>query len=189
MIIKDAGDLKNPIIAYSVMMKYNAISGEDFVDYNDDIVNGWPFAMWLLGKGYITSEQLENLVVEGIKNFPSLQDVLFDGTLFPITYGHGLVSEMKAYAILAEYMTTFSLFRGALYEAISDASDKFEGGFYKDENGVSLACILDDSDTKSNFWILKDTKEGKRAIEDLTLREQYLFVQNLSLDEADNYIE
>ena len=186
MVVKNADDLKNPSIAFSTMIKYAVEAEEDFVDYNETIVSGWPFCMWLLGKGYINSNQVEDLVNHSIDGMPTIQEILFGDILFPKTNGQGTLSRIKAYTLLAEYMSMFSVFRNALYNAISDGSDKFEGGFYKNEDGISLACIIDDDDLKSSEWKIKAVKEGKSQFQTMSLRETYIYISTLSMDEADS---
>lgn len=218
MIIKSADDLKDPIVVFSAMRRYIEVSEEDFIDYNEEIVNGWAFAMWMLDNGYITSLQMEDIILRcdrycptlqetmllleghitlkqiedislnsGNYYYPSLQDILLNDILFPNTYGHGVFSEIKAYTVLAEYLSSSKMFRELLYEAISDGSDKFEGGFYKDENGISLACIIDDDEMKDSFLQIKH-RRVRNDLLGLTYKEQYMFVRDMSFEDVDKYL-
>lgn len=104
MIVTNVNELNDPFVCYAIMMLYMNEAGEDFIDYNERIVSGWPFAMWLRGKGYITEIQLEQLSALAEPDLPMLQEILMDDTLFPESYGNGDISNWKAYQVLADYI-------------------------------------------------------------------------------------
>ena len=159
-------------------------AGEDFIDYNETIVNGWALSMWMYGKGYINEEQIENLACLGI---PCVQEVLKDEILFPNTYGNGNLSEIKAYVILAEYMSGLSEFRQNLWGALTDDSPGFcDDSFYKDEDGISLALKINEDDMKEGKIYALDELMEKGNSTTLTLWEQFYSVQPLSIADCDN---
>lgn len=144
-IIKSADELKNPFLCYCVFRKFIAEAGEDYIDYNGSIINSIPFVFWLRGRNDINNTQLETLLSSqyGI----GMQDVLKDDVLFPNTYGDSFLSDIKAYTLLAEYMCQLKEFRIRLWNSVNDEATNFENeSFYKDSNGNSLACIIEDSE-------------------------------------------
>jgi len=52
-IIKSPDELKDPFLCYCVFHRFMEEAGEDYIDYNERIVNGTPLLFWMLGKGYI----------------------------------------------------------------------------------------------------------------------------------------
>lgn len=186
MIVRSAEDLKDPFICYCVMMRFMEEEGEDYADYNETLVNPWALATWMYGKGYITKESLDAL--SNIE-FLSLQDVLFDEYTCPKSYGSSGLANDKMYSIFAEYLSSIEKFRQALYDSVNDKATGFIGdSFYKDENGVSLACIIDDSCFEENEdYINGDVAEmaKKYNVYDASLKDGYNLVIRMSIAEAD----
>ncbi len=102
-IIKSADELKDPFLCYCVFRKFIEEADEDYIDYNESIINSIPFIFWLRGRNDINNEQLETFLSNpfGI----CIQKVLKDEVLFPNTYGDSFLSNIKAYTLLAEYMS------------------------------------------------------------------------------------
>lgn len=144
-IIKSADELKDPFLCYCIFRSFIDEAHEDYIDYNDDIINAIPFLFWLKGRNDITNEQLENCLNKRHKLY--LSDVLKDDILFPNTFGGSFLSDIKAYTLLAEYMCQVKTFRERLWDSVNDDAPNFEDGtFYQDDKGNSLACIIEDSD-------------------------------------------
>lgn len=183
-IIKNEADLKDSFFCYCVMMKFIEEAGEDYIDYNESIVKPVPFITWMNGKGYITNEQLDELI--NINNL-YLQEVSYK--LFPNTYGQGTFSEPKFYWFLSQYISCVKGLRQRLYDSVNDKADYFESGeFYKNEDGVSLACII----PKEEVTIaVHDTNNPKNQREtfDWTFAEMYYKVKDMTIKECDVELE
>ena len=111
--------------------------------------------------------------------------------LFPNTYGESAISQSKAYALLAEYICQISEFRQRVWDSVNDKADGFEDDqFYTDENGISLACIVDDEDmVETKQYNLNDLKNMKPyEFNRLSHKEQFNVVKKLSIEEADMYL-
>ena len=183
-IIKSPDELKDPFLCYCIFQRFMEEAGEDYIDYNESIVVPIPFVFWLKGRKEITNEQLEKLL-----KTKYLGKVLEEEILFPNTYGEVAISQNKAYILLAEYMCQISEFRQRVWDSVNDKAHAFEDSqFYKDENGISLACIIDDEDiveTKQyNFDDLKNMTSYE--FNKLSYKEQFNAVKKLSIEEADS---
>lgn len=154
-IIKSADELKDPFLCYCVFRKFIEEAGEDYIDYNESIINSIPFIFWLRGRNDINNEQLETFLSNQYKI--CLQDVLKDEELFPNTYGASFLSDIKAYTLLAEYMCQLKEFRTRLWNSVNDEATNFENeSFYKDSNDNSLACIIEENELNDTGYSYKD---------------------------------
>lgn len=48
-IIKSPDELKDPFLCYCIFQRFMEEAGEDYIDYNECIVNGTPLLFWMLG--------------------------------------------------------------------------------------------------------------------------------------------
>ena len=177
LIIKEENDLKDPFICSNVFMNYCKEAGEDYIDYNDSIVNPYPFLMWLLGKGYITPEQGEKLIGN---DYLSVQTILKDEVVFPNSFGESDIANAKVYSLLAEYMSLMKSFRERVIKSAGNEASAFNGGFYTDKDGNSLALMVHDEDCiKHNNLI------DKEIIFKGSLRDVYDMVINKTIQECD----
>lgn len=183
-IIESPDELKDPFLCYCIFQEFMETAEEDYIDYNGSIVAPIPFVFWLKGCNEITNEQLEKLL-----KTKYLEEVLKEEILFPNTYGEAAVSQSKAYILLAEYMCQISEFRQRLWDSVNDKADGFENGqFYKDENGISLACIIDNEDMVETKQYNLDDLRNMTSYEfnKLSCKEQFNAVKKLSIEEVDS---
>lgn len=183
-VIKSPDELKDPFLCYCVFQRFMEEAGEDYIDYNESIIAPIPFIFWLKGRKEITNEQLEKLL-----QTKYLEEVLKEEILFPNTYGEAVISQSKVYTLLAEYVCKISEFRQRVWDSVNDKAHAFENDcFYKDENGISLACIIDNKEmieTKQyDFNMLKNMKSYEFC--KLSYKEQFNTVRKLSIEEADS---
>ena len=186
-IVENKEDLKDPFICYCVMMRFMEEAGEDYVDYNDLIIEPISFIAWMSKEGYITNEQADKLFC-----VKYIQDVICGGEiLFPNTYGQGAFSEYKCYQLLAEFMSYSERSRQMLYDSVNNKANYFDNGeFYKDENGISLACIIPESEFKIGLHDTSDFRnKTQREIFDWTFAEMYHKVKDLTIEESDIELE
>ena len=181
-IIKSPEELKDPFLCFCIFQRFWEEAEEDYIDYNEDIVNAYPFAMWLFGKGYI-----DNITIEKICNENNLciQDILKGEFLFPNTYGEGEMSNLKAYSLLAEYMSSISKFRERLYDSVNDKAFNFNNDkFYTDNLGISLACIIPDEEMVDTGSHQKENL-NQCDISQLSYKEQWRIVTSMTIHESD----
>lgn len=186
-IIKSPDDLKDPFLCYCVFHRFMEEAGEDYIDYNELIVKPIPFVFWLKGRKEITNEQLEKLLKTKF-----LEEVLQKEMLFPNTYGESVISRSKAYVLLSEYVCQISEFRQRVWDSVNDKADGFEDNqFYKDEDGISLACIISDENMiESKLYSLEELKDMTvYEFDDLSYKDQFNAVRNLTIKEADGIEE
>lgn len=186
-IIKSPDDLKDPFLCYCVFHRFMEEAGEDYIDYNELIVKPIPFVFWLKGRKEITNEQLEKLLKTKF-----LEEVLQEEMLFPNTYGEFVISRSKAYVLLSEYVCQISEFRQRVWDSVNDKADGFEDNqFYKDEDGISLACIISDENMiESKLYSLEELKDMTvYEFDDLSYKDQFNAVRNLTIKEADGIEE
>lgn len=186
IIIENEDDLKNPFMCYCIMMRFMNEAGEDYVDYNEDIIKPVPFIMWLNGRNYISNEQVDELIsIDDLY----LQEVICGGdVLFPNTYGQGTFSEYKCYQMLAEYISCSKVLRKKLYDSVNNKALGFANGeFYKDKNGISLACIIPSEELMVGIHDLH--YKNQRDTFDWTFAEMYSFVKDLSIKDCDFEID
>lgn len=184
-IIKSPDELKDPFLCFCIFQRFCEESGEDYIDYNETIINAYPFSMWLFGKGYIDSYAIEKFF-EKEKLF--IEDILCSDILFPNTYGRKGIASLKIYSLLAEYMSSIKGFRQRLYDSVNDKAAFENNEFYKDENGISLACIISQKDLISEQKYTKESfVKSNKYIWDLTYREQWDLVTSMSIAEIDQF--
>lgn len=183
-IIENEEDLKNPIICYCVMMKFIKETGEDYIDYNESIVRPVPFITWMNGKGYITNEQLDQLLdIDGLY----LQEVSYK--LFPNTYGQGIFSEAKFYQLLVKYISCIKGLRQRVYDSVNDKADYFENGeFYKNEDEISLACIIPIEELMIGVHDTSNPRDQRETF-NWTFTEMYYKVKDMTIKECDVELE
>ena len=195
MIIKSPEDLKSAFLCFCVFHYFNYHTDEEFIDQNPDIVNPYPFITWMVGKGYISNrEWCEFLEWKERKPFGSkklwVEDFLRGDYFFPNTNGMSVISIDKGYSLLAEYMSILPLTRQRLYDVVNDkASCMYNNQFYKNEDGISLACIINDNDLISvksypEIMMLDETGYG-----DLSLRDRFDFVRQISISASNKLLK
>ena len=179
MIIKSEKDLKDPFLCFCLFMKWMTEVEEDYLDYFSMIVQPYPFVVWLQCKEYISNKDADHffdirrLDVPGILQHPYL---------FPYTSGSSGLAHYKAYALLAEYVSQFRLTRERVYKSV------YETPFYADDNGVSLACIIDDAQLECRPEILSITIESDYALQELTYKELYTLATSKTISECDYFV-
>lgn len=182
-IIKSEKDLKIPFIGFLAMMYYSAEAGEDFLEYNENLASGWPFTMWMLGKGYINSETAEKIEDAYLHTtrLLTMYDVLSGDFLFPeLEKAEGAEEELTAYrkcAIAAEYLSSTIVFRKDFYKGLT-GGEMYESGFYQDTDGIYLSCKIEAGQlkrTREDMDAFKDEvrEHGFRAESGITLRDIY----------------
>lgn len=184
-IIKSADELKDPFLCYCVFRKFIEEAGEDYIDYNESIINSIPFIFWLRGRNDINNEQLETLLSSQYEI--SVQDVLKDDLLFPNTYGDSFLSDIKAYTLLAEYMCQLKEFRTRLWNSVNDEATNFENEtFYKDFNGNSLACIIEENELNDTGYSYEDVLNmPMQKFYKLSYKNQFSIGAKMSIKDAD----
>lgn len=184
-IIKSADELKDPFLCYCVFRKFIEEAGEDYIDYNESIINSIPFIFWLRGRNDINNEQLETFLSNQYKI--CLQDVLKDEWLFPNTYGDSFLSDIKAYTLLAEYMCQLKEFRTRLWNSVNDEATNFENeSFYKDSNDNSLACIIEENELNDTGYSYKDVLDMPvHKMFELSYKNQFNIGIKMTIRDAD----
>lgn len=178
IIIKSPEEYKDSFLCFCTFMRFMEEAGEDYIDYNEKIINPYPFSMWLFGKGYISNEQIEELFDN---DNLYLGKVLQSDILFPKTDACEGLAHFKAYSLLAEYMSSLSELRQRLYDSVNNKATMFTNDeFYKDEDGVSLACIVFTEELEDNVHDIDEVD-----VYNLTYREQWDLVTKMSIAEAD----
>lgn len=188
-IIKSPDDLKDPFLCYCVFQRFMEEAGEDYIDYNECIVNGTPLLFWMLGKGYISNKEIEEVLERRNGKYIYIQDVLQDDSIFKESCGDTSIGSVKSYSILAEYMCQIYEFRQRLYDSVNNNATGFENyEFYKDENGISLACIISDENMiESKLYSLEELKNMTvYEFDNLSYKDQFNAVRNLTIQEADS---
>lgn len=189
-IIKSEEELKDPFRCYCIFQRFIEEAGEDYIDYNDEIIDPVPFILWMKGRGDISEDQLETLM--NVKGNIYLQEVLNDRYLFPKTYGNSILGQIKIYTILAEYMCQLSKFRKELWASVHDEAYSFEDEkFYTDENGISLACIVDDWQMrpKRNFFYKDALTMSWEDLDKLSYKIEFNLGREMSFAQADVYLD
>lgn len=183
-IIEGEEDLKDPFMCYCLMMKWTWEAEEDYIDQNESIVMPVPFIMWLNGRRYITNDQADELLhVE----YLDLQKIVNGEVLFPNTCGGIGLAGYKGYQLLAEYISCFKELRARLYgTATGKAYSMNDEEFYKNKDGISLACILPTTE-----FLVTGRSDPKRRCDlwDWTYADVFEKVKNLSIEETDIDLE
>ena len=89
-------------------------------------------------------------------------------------------------------MCQISEFRQRLYDSVNNNATGFENHeFYKDENEISLACIVSDENMiESKLYSLEELKcMTVYEFDDLSYKDQFNAVRNLTIKEADGIEE
>ncbi len=179
MIIKSADDLRDPFMTFCLFTRWMAEAGEDYLDYFCDITRAAPLVAWLHGKGYINNETADNL----FEDIPlTLDKVLQEQHLFPKTYGTSGLGLHKSYVLLAEYISQFKLTRERVYKSV------YSTPFYSDDNGVSLACIIDDAQLECTPKVLNFIAHSEYDLQELTYKELYTLATSKTIAECDSFV-
>lgn len=181
MIITSEESLMNPFHLFAGMMNWMNEAGEDFLDYNCNIVSPVPFIAWLSAKGHISSEKANALLTwsKGERYRSDIKEVLMSPQIFPTTYGESGLGLEKAYALLADYASNFKEFREEIFEALNSS-------IAHDEEGRSIACVIDDSlleDIPINTALLKTEYDTQK----LNYHQLYKLVSSMSISECDSF--
>lgn len=191
-IIKSSDELKDPFLCYCVFHRFMEEAGEDYIDYNECIVNGTPLLFWMLGKGYISDKETEEVLKRSNGRYIYVSDILKDDAIFKESYGDTSIGSVKSYIILAEYMCQISEFRQRLYDSVNNNATGFiDDKFYKDEDGISLACIISDENMiESKLYSLEELKNMTvYEFDNLSYKDQFNAVRNLTIEESDSVEE
>ena len=179
-IIKSPEQLKDPFLCYCLIRRYMIEAGEDFLDYNIDIDYDCreSFVKWLVEKNHIKNDE------SIISQFSTCLDVFESSDIFPYVDDCGC-RDYKFYSLLAEFMSTSENTRKMLYDsAYSDGS--FYGGFYKNENGVSLACFVSADD----MALKVDAKKDEPCeMWNMSLRDEWNLLTSMTISECVKYDE
>lgn len=183
-IIEGEEDLKDPFMCYCLMMKWTWEAEEDYIDQNELIVMPVSFIMWLNGRRYITNDQADELLHA---EFLTLQEIMDGKVLFPNTHGRKGLAKCKKYQLLAEYISCFKELRKRLYESATDEAYSVDDDeFCKNEDGISLACIL----PTTEFLVTgRSDPKRRRDLWDWTYADVFEKVKNLSIEETDIDLE
>ena len=170
-IIKSNKELSNPFMCYCIFRQFEKTTDENFVDQNETITSGYSFLMWLMGKGYITTDVADKLFMKMNQYAPfySLAALYHNKNLFPKSAGSP-VSERKFYVWLAEYMSSLDDTRKRLFKFAKKAYKTFDDDF---EDSVED--------------VFKKFELNKYSLEGLSYREEWELLKNMSLEEADSY--
>lgn len=191
-IIKSPDELKDPFLCYCVFRRFIEESGEDYIDCNEGIIEnnicGFSFLTWMLGKGYINGEVIDKVLKFG--EVVDIQNILKDNKyIFKSSYGETVIGDAKAYSLLAEYVSQFSILRKYLYDSVNNEAYGFENNiFYTDENNVSLACIISDENMiETKLYSLKELDNMTiYEFRHISYKDQFNAMKNITIEEADN---
>ena len=179
MIVKSEENLKDPFMCFCLFMKWMAEVEEDYLDYFSMIVQPYPFVVWLQCKEYISNKDADHFFDIRRLDIPG---ILQHPYIFPYTSGSSGLAHYKAYALLAEYVSQFRLTRERVYKSV------YETPFYADDNGVSLACIIDETQLECRPEILSITIENDYALQELTYKELYTLATSKTISECDYFV-
>lgn len=170
MRISAAKDLTSSFLCYAAIMNWMACADEDFLDYNERIVPSFPFIAWLHAKKHISDEKFSSLFSLAKVHDPriTLQDVLQDGKLFPITYGSTGLGYCKAYALLADFISQYKHYRSALFKSVR-------------------VRTLDDSQLEEIPLVSNEQIKTREDLSNLTLYQEYTMVSAMSISECDRF--
>jgi hypothetical protein len=150
--------------------------GGDFIDQNESIVNEVPFATYLLGKGYISKDIVNNLLEES----GSLQYMLggYDDSYCIFTYGECEEgSNCKKYHLLAEYIFEVDALKKRLFNVLKgwwyDGSNKED----HDSEYGETKLELDENDFMATGGDFKGT-----------FHDEWLWVLNHSIEDVNKII-
>lgn len=189
-IIELEDELNDSFRCYYIFKRLLEETGEDYIDYNEFIIEPIPFVFWMKGCGDMSEYQLERFM--SIRMKLCLQEVLSDEILFPNTYGDSLLAQIKAYTMLSEYMCQSQVFRERIWGSIHDEAYSFEDEkFYTDENGISLACIIDNGEMrpKRNFHYEDVLDMNLKDVRNLSYKTEFNLGREMSFKQADIFLK
>ena len=173
-------DLDSVEVIYKTIRIWEYEAGEDFIDQNESIVNEIPFANYLLGKGLISKEMLNNL----LKEKGSLQEMLdgYNTSFCVFPYGNHMEEcWCKKYHLLADYIFQVDVLRKRLFCTLKgwgyDESDKEEN---EAEYGIT-EITLDEGDYEG-------TGEKDRYGSFNTVHDEWIFVSSHSITEVNEIV-
>ena len=179
-VVESKEDLNDAFVCYCTIMRYMEEAGEDYIDYCGILLNDREFIRWMCDKGYINNEQMNHF----INNRYDISDLECDEVLFPLNNGYGRCSEMKIYVLLAEYLSSSDVTRKILFDTLYDEEEySFEGGFYKDDDDISLACKIPLEQMKSENKTFNTEELDNLWF--MNYRERWDLIYPLSIEECE----
>jgi hypothetical protein len=108
---------------FRLIMLFEYEAGEDFLDYNENIIKEYNLMFWLLGKNYLTKSQV-NGWADNPNDLIDLNYLFSDyenpNTIF--TYGPTRESDLKKNYIMSELISDFDILTNRLVECLSEFS-------------------------------------------------------------------
>lgn len=187
--IENEEQLKDPVLCYSVMMKWMQEAGEDLIDYNCYWIDGEQMLDWMLEKGYVTQEQYDQ-VIENEETH--IQDLILGYETGVLNGECEFPSNYKAYQVIAEYISEneqlrkdmIYLYCTSFDSAKGDETRVGMGGSYDDENGKPICSAILEDDLKTNTvsmeeWLVKAWNC------DISFADEYNYLKEMTFNECD----
>lgn len=180
-VITDEKQLRNPVLCYISMMQWLREAGEDFIDQNENIVDGDDVLDWLLNKKYITKEKYDGVKAKGET---WIQDLLLGYETGVMQNGEsGITAQKKSYQLIAEYISEHDECIKELFKRTC-TDGKYNNVYYDHERvNILSACVYE-------FDLLKNTMTKEEWLEqgwnaNISFTDEYNYLSNMSIEEAD----
>lgn len=165
--------LTNPKQVYAQMMRWIEINKKDFMKHKASFVDGISFISWLGVKGYISPEKANELLnwALPIPAHANVNALLTSSKLFPVTFAkHGL-GRCKAYALLAEYISEFEIYRNLFIRTVGEGTVR--------DNLNAL--------TTSTLPVALNSIASEDDVQKLDYQQQYTLVSGINIHKCDNF--
>ena len=165
-------DLKDPLIAFSVIYKHLKDSGNNYEDIEYELPHVRSFISWLIGKGHIKNEIADELLSS--VNPLEIGNILKSAILFPNTRGMNGFGMVKACSLLAEFISKFEIFRFAIYNALAPKDDEVCSTFI-----IEKEQLAEEPHNSADLKSMEDLAK-------LSYYQLYHLASSMSISECDN---
>jgi len=193
MIIKNEVQLKDPIKVYSVINQWMMVVGEDFIDNNENFIDGHDILDWLYKSNHISKNNYDNIVE---KNEVGIQYLLL-GYKTGLSYRGDCEFPAidKGYQIISEYISESKKLREQFIfnfctSCNTENGEEFRGGMlesYDAKDGYPICSHIEDYDLEvgtisKNDWI------NKKHDTEFSFADEYIFLASLNFEEVDDLV-
>lgn len=180
-VITNKEQFKNPVLCYLSIMQWMQEQGEDFIDYNERLVDGDEILDWLLEKKYITEEKYGSIKED---NETWIQDLLLGYESGVMKNGEcSFTATKKSYQLIAEFISDREECRNELFE--KTCTDAEYNCVYYDGEGKNIlsACVYECDLLTGTMSKEEWLNQGWNA--DISFTDEYNYLYNMTIEEAD----
>lgn len=180
-VITSPDEFKNPVVCYISIMQWMQEAGEDFIDQNESLVDGKEMLEWLLQKNYICNDIYDKVLGN---DETWIQELLLGYETGVMNNGEcSFTATKKSYQLISEFISEHEKCRNELFE--TTCTDAEYNCVYHDKDGKNIlsACVYE-CDLQTGT-MSKEEWLNQKWNADISFTDEYVFLKDMSIEEAD----